>query len=183
MHIPFSHAASLVLISAAKPMLSLGITRFNILSEPSLLAIASWLNSIRCSFTNENLENNAQKIYYWQHNKCTKNLFVPRTITQCHTLIFLTICNPIVSNETVQKLLRNCLYTVYKFSDCSFKWRRWISNLLGRSKEDGAAIDIFSLRFGHSLCTGFWWEDAIVTILLQFRQKEVVKLVCLYLLK
>lgn len=40
-HLPFSQAASLVFSRAAKPILSFGMTRFNILSEPSLLAIAS----------------------------------------------------------------------------------------------------------------------------------------------
>lgn len=66
-NLPFSQAASLVFRSAAKPILSLGITRFSILSEPSLLAIASWLNSIRCSFINENLK---MLIFFIKKREC-----------------------------------------------------------------------------------------------------------------
>lgn len=56
MNLPLSHAASFVLSRAARPILSFGITRFNISSEPSEFAIASCVNSIKCSFTKENLK-------------------------------------------------------------------------------------------------------------------------------
>lgn len=55
---PLSQAASVVCKRAANPILSLGITLFNICSKPSALAIANWLNSTKCSFTNVNLEEN-----------------------------------------------------------------------------------------------------------------------------
>jgi len=55
-YLQFSHAVSLVFNKAARPMLSLGITRLSMSSEPLELAIASWLNSIRCSLINVNLE-------------------------------------------------------------------------------------------------------------------------------
>lgn len=57
--LPFSHRPSLVSRSAAKPMLSLVITLFNMSWDPSAVDIASLLNSIRCSFISENLQNNA----------------------------------------------------------------------------------------------------------------------------
>lgn len=37
-------------------MLSLGMTRFSMLSEPSAFAIANWLNSTKCSFIKVNLQ-------------------------------------------------------------------------------------------------------------------------------
>lgn len=55
-NLQFSQAVSLVFNKAARPMLSLGITRLSMSSEPLELAIASWLNSIRCSLINVNLE-------------------------------------------------------------------------------------------------------------------------------
>ena len=47
--------------STATPMLSLVITLFNIASEPSELAMASWLNSTVCFCTALNLETDGGK--------------------------------------------------------------------------------------------------------------------------
>lgn len=46
---PLLQAASFVSSKAAKPMLSLVMTRFNMSFDPSALASASWLNSIKWS--------------------------------------------------------------------------------------------------------------------------------------
>lgn len=76
MYSPFSHAASFVLISAANPILSFGMTRFNILSDPSLLAIASWLNSIRCSLTKANLQYKVDHKHLYKTNKILLTHFI-----------------------------------------------------------------------------------------------------------
>ena len=52
----FSQHASFVSSKAASAMLSLGMTLLSMYSFPSALDIASWLNSIKCSFTKLNFD-------------------------------------------------------------------------------------------------------------------------------
>ena len=56
LNLPFSQTSSFVSSSAARPMLSFVITRLIMSCDPSALAIASWLNSTRCSLTSVNLQ-------------------------------------------------------------------------------------------------------------------------------
>lgn len=56
-------------------------------------------------------------------------------------------------------------------------------NSLGGSEEDGAPVDVLPLALAHGLGARLGREDAVVAVLLQLRQEEVVELVCFHFLE
>lgn len=127
----------------ATPMLSLVITLFSMTSEPSELAMATWLNSTVCFWTKVNLHKTSRM----QH----KYPWITQETLLCYKH-WMNFSKPVKTT------------TISNWHLLGYEAQLW--NSLLRLEEHSTAVHVFPLLFRNQFGTRLWAEIAVIATLL-----------------